>query len=387
MTNHLSRFSYLEHRLSREVLELFLSVAFQDFAVALFALFEPIYLYSIGYSLPRIVAFYLIIYVVYFAILPLGGKFAERFGFEHSIGASFVFLFLYLLALYFIPSIPLLFYVAPVVVAVYKILYWPSYHANFSKYGKRKAFGKEVGLASVVYIFVNILGPLIGGFIVQWFGFPVLFFVVALILLLAVVPMFTTKERFTRKSFSYIDSYRFFFSKAMRRLTVSLMGLSNEIIEVVIWPIFLFVIVREYSSLGIIGSIAGIGGAFIVLFVGKAADLRKRSTLIHAFSWPQVLGFLLRLFVHSPFFALLVSTFSTGAKRGSDVVLYSAMYEGGRKVGSMKMGVFFEMAFAFSKMLILLVLFLLFLFLPSTSSFTVAFVLGAFVSLLFLLFR
>ena len=104
---HLPVPSFFPHHISRELKELFWSRAIMDFAVAAVALFEPIYLYTLGYSLQVILLFYIEVYIVYFILLPVGAKFANRFGYEHSMTLSTIFLVGYYLALYAIGSNPI----------------------------------------------------------------------------------------------------------------------------------------------------------------------------------------------------------------------------------------------------------------------------------------
>ena len=74
--------SFLPHSMKRQVKELFVSTTLVNFALAMVIIFEPIYLYKIGYNLQHIMLFYLIVYLVYFFIIPFGGKFSRKFGYE-----------------------------------------------------------------------------------------------------------------------------------------------------------------------------------------------------------------------------------------------------------------------------------------------------------------
>lgn len=386
MLNFFRRY-YLQHGLSREVFELFLTVSIQAFALSIFVLFEPIYLYTLGYSISWILFFYLLVYILYFFAVPLGGKIAVWLGFEHSIAWSFLFLFLYLLSLYFMQHYSLFFYVSVVMLLLQKMFYWPAFHANFSRYGSLRSFGKEVGFLRSVFSILSIVGPLAGGLILSRFGFTVLFIVVGLILVLSVIPIFSTLEKFTPGHFSYWEAFRFFFSKKMRRILVSLIGLSNEIVDMVIWPIFLFIVLKEFASLGLVISLSALVLFVVVLFIGKYADVVKRSKLAAIIAPFHAVGFLFRFLAVTPLFAFLVSSITSAGKGSIDVVVYSGMYTLGRKYGNVKAAVFFDMCFAFYKMLILLVLLALVFIFSSASPFMIAFIVGAVVSLSFFLFR
>ena len=125
--NPIARFiiSFLPTHMRREVKELYLSTMIMNFAVMMIQIFEPIYLYTLGYSLHQIILFFLIVYGVYFLILPLGVNYARRFGNEKAIVFStFIFITYYLL-FYNIKFIPIFFFIAPLLYALQKSFYWP----------------------------------------------------------------------------------------------------------------------------------------------------------------------------------------------------------------------------------------------------------------------
>src|SRR3989338_5630578 len=98
--------TFFATRLSYQVRELYLSVSIVTFAVAMVAIFEPIYLYQLGFSLRQILLFYLAVYVLYLVFVPLGAKFARRFGYEKAILVGSPFLALYYIFLFLIPQNP-----------------------------------------------------------------------------------------------------------------------------------------------------------------------------------------------------------------------------------------------------------------------------------------
>jgi len=73
--------SFFATKLSYQVRELYIAASMVSLAAAMVAIFEPIYLYKIGFSLEKILLFYLAVYVAYLFSIPLGAKFARRFGY------------------------------------------------------------------------------------------------------------------------------------------------------------------------------------------------------------------------------------------------------------------------------------------------------------------
>src|SRR3989338_1091614 len=80
----------------RELKELYVTMTMLNFALAAGMLFEPIYLYTtVGLSLSQIMLYFLAVYALYFFLMPLGGRFVKRHGFEKGIIIGSLFLILY----------------------------------------------------------------------------------------------------------------------------------------------------------------------------------------------------------------------------------------------------------------------------------------------------
>lgn len=128
---HLTQRHYFHRHLQKQLQELYATVAIMDFALAAVIVFEPIYLWQKGYGVVSIMTYYLVVYGLYFFLAPLGGSIVARFGPARSISMSTVFLAAYYGALLLIAVHPMWFWIAPVLFAVQKMLYWPAYHVDF----------------------------------------------------------------------------------------------------------------------------------------------------------------------------------------------------------------------------------------------------------------
>src|SRR6185295_9163859 len=91
----LRRPHYFSYVLNREIVELYWSTAIYNLAINLAYIFEPIFLYKLGYSLVQIMYFYLIVYVAYTMLVILCTKITSKIGYKHAILISSVFYILY----------------------------------------------------------------------------------------------------------------------------------------------------------------------------------------------------------------------------------------------------------------------------------------------------
>ena len=190
--------SYIEHYFAphptQQVRALFVSSAILNFAVGAIALFEPLYLHSIGYSIPKILLFYAAIYVLYFFLLPLGGRICHRHGYEHTILFSSPFLVLWYVALYAIPWHHAFIFIAMGALVMQKILYWPGYHTNFATWSTKIERGREVADMAAIVGLAAVVAPAIGGAVIAAFGYKTLIVGVAILILLSNIPNICLKS-------------------------------------------------------------------------------------------------------------------------------------------------------------------------------------------------
>lgn len=373
--------------LSRNVRELFLASSIVNFGVAMVAIFEPIYLYTVGFSIAHILYFYLAVYGLYLFAVPLGAKFARRFGYEKGILFGTPFLALYYISLYFIPQAELFVPIAVAMFVVHKMFYWPAYHADFARFGKNMERGREVSNLLVLTSFVYVLGPLAGGFIINAWGFHTLFAVATILFLLSNIPLLLTPERFKSVPFSYRDSFKRLFWKENRRNFFGFLGFGEELLVMVIWPVFIFTIIGNFAEIGSLIAAATLVTTAAVLFVGKMVDgntesrrgVLKVGALFSSATW------FLRLLVRAGLGVFLVDALSRITKNVIVVPLMAMTYERAGETSVMKTVIFFEMSLIVGKILAIILALIVLAFDPN--SFAALFVIGGLMTLLYTLIK
>lgn len=374
---------YLANHVKRQIKELYASAAIMDFAIAMVVIFEPIYLYTRGYSLQKILLFYLAIYSLYFIFIPLGAKFSRRFGYERGILASTPFLVLYYLSLFAIPSNAIYFYGAILFLALSKTFYWPGYHADFARFCSAGERGREVSEMQAISTIVYIVGPAIGGAIIAVGGFKTLFIIVSILILASNLPLLSTKEVFTPIPFSYWKAYARLFRKENLRRLCGYLGFGEELVVLTIWPIFIYVVIKNYFSIGVIIATTTLVTSIVIIYIGHLTDFKDKFKLLKLGSILTSTSAFLRITVSSGLGVFFVDTFSRVAKNFTSVPLTAITYERAQKTSVMKTVVFYEMALILGKILACLVVYLLLFLLPS--SFTAAFVVAGLMSLFYAL--
>jgi len=346
--------SYIEHYFaphpSAQVKHLFASRAIMDFATGMVALFEPIYLHSIGYSLVDVLLFYAAIYALYLVLLPVGGMISRRHGYEHGILFSTPFLVMWYLALLALPSHWGFAVVAVLAIVFQKILYWPGYHANFATWSGAGERGRELSTMVAIVGLASVTAPAFGGLIIATFGYTALFFLVAGLILLSNLPLLRTPEVFMPHAFSYPAAVRRLVEPERRRSFWAYFGIGEELLYLVAWPLFLAIAVADARMLGAIVSGAMLVNVVVTLYVGRLTDGGNRAAVLRSGVVYTALAWVVRSFVTGGFGAFLVDSYYQVAKNMVNVPMVADRYDVARGDTVMEEVVFFEMALSAGKL-------------------------------------
>ncbi|MDO8571427.1 MAG: MFS transporter [bacterium] len=365
----------------RPLKELYTTTAILNFAMSAGFIFEPIYLYTLGFSLSKIMLFYLLVYVLYFFLIPLGGKVVKHKGFEHGIMYGSVFFILYLIFLINIPQHEGFFFLAALAFALQKTLFWPGFHADFAYFGKTGQRAREVSFLVILDSLVFILGPLAGGLVVSALGFPALFIFMCAAILISNIPLLTTREVFIPTDMSYRGAYKRLVAKENRRHFWGYIGFGEELIFFTIWPIFIFVTINNFFGTGFAVALSTCVTALVVLYVGKFSDSKDRKKVLRFGAILVVLSWLMRLFIQGGAGVLFTDFFSRVSKHVFGVPMVSGLYEYAAKHSIVRTIIFFEMSLTVGKVAVAGLLAIIFAF--AKPGWEYAFILAAFFSLFY----
>lgn len=230
--------------------------------------------------------------------------------------ASFIFLALHYLILFLMPHFHDLIVVGPLFLALFKATYWPTYHADMAYHACRGEIEKNWPKGRWT-IWVAVIAPLIGGIIVHFFGFAVLFILMAILLMAAGIPPLFTKERVRPVKFNYRNCFKRLVAKSQRVSLVSGIGVGEELIAGLMVPILIYLLVKNYFYLGLIVSFVTAVMAGLILVLPRMAKMEtKRGKTVLANAYELLTGFL-SIFVTDMADVFQVTTFSKFFTRGT----------------------------------------------------------------------
>ncbi len=381
MFHHLSESIFGSH-LSRQLKELYLSTTILGFASSLVAIFEPIYLYKIGFSVPRILLFFLAIYALHLVLAPFGGKLIRARGYEHGMIYGAPFLILYYLSLFALKYHAGFIVLAVLAVGLFKTLYWPGFHADFARSGADGERGRELGAFVFLGQISGIAGPLLGGIIINFFGFAPLFITVSLLILASNVPLLTTPEIFAPREMFYVDAFKRMLRKEHRSRLVASFGFGEDLLNGVVWPIFMFMIVGGVVSLGGIATASALATAVLALVVGRFADRHREPEALRLSSFFTAISWAICAIVATPVGVLVADTAYKFSRRMLTVPYLSMTYAFARQYSVTKTAIFLEMTISVAKMVTALAAIALLVWFPERG-FAYVFILAGALSLLY----
>lgn len=269
------------HRLrpKKELTEIYLSVSLRYLAYSMISLFIPLYLYqNLGYTLNQTLWFF-VIYSFGFGLFTLpAAKLVSKIGVKHTILSAMPFYLIFYFLLYGLEKYAVPLYAVPLFFSAAQSLFWMGFHDEFIRNSHHDRRGKEVSrFLCLAYISV-LVGPLLGGFFIDRFGFTFLFIIVGLIFFLSALVLFLTKD--------YRDpskiNFRHVFTKANLKNSFAFMAYGAQTMaESVLWPLFIFVILKTYTNLGLLGSAMSAVIAMMTYLVGKASDKYSRHNILN----------------------------------------------------------------------------------------------------------
>lgn len=349
--DYLRHLHYFSQKVDREVREVYWHSILNSLALNLVYIFEPIYLYTRGYSLVQIMWFYVQVYAWYILLISFGAKFASRFGYKHAIFVANIFYIAYWLALFSITKNPNLFYVAPLLFALQKSWFWPAFDADLALGSAKAQRGRETGVLFSLMQFGVFVGPFLGGFISEQFGFLVLFVTASILILFSVYPLFRSPEIYSRHQFT-LKNLRLVFRKYPRNFW-GYWGFAEDLMLMSLWPIYMFIVIPDFLGVGLVSTIAAVIGTMIMLYIGTRTDRTGKRGLIQTSSIIYGVTWLFRwLAVDLP----SVLTFDSLTKAGKDILnvpMTALTYERAGEKDSdwaIAYSVFFEMSLSVGKL-------------------------------------
>lgn len=267
--------------LQKEINEVYIMHSLRSFAVSTISIFIPIFLLQKGYSFFDLVIFFSLYAVSNIFFTLFGLLYASKKGVRHSISLSVPLLIMFFLSMYKIDTltlaigekVPLIIY--PILYSASMSFYFVGFHMEFARFSKEEKCAKQFGLVRAFSTAASVLGPFLGGVIIEVFSFNALFLVVVFFLFLSVAPLFCSRELHQPFRFHLKDLFKHkkeavpFLAEGFRFMAAKYF-----------WPVLLFILAIPLSSIGGVFTISSLLLAIFTVYMGKKTTDKNKHRIL-----------------------------------------------------------------------------------------------------------
>lgn len=267
----------------------------------LLGVFGQIFIYKIaGESIVGVLWFVALGSLFLLILLPVGMKVVNKVGFIKALQWSSIIAALYHL-FYFLTdafSIPFVWFVigAALLLTVYKILYWIPFHTEFFKLSDSKNRGRQVSFFEAASLLMSIFLPAVAAYLISRYGYPVVFIIAVIVMILSVFPYRKLKGMDNDDSFTwgYKETWRMLHKERNTKMAFSFYAVGIEsVINLFIWPIFLYQIFNgNLLDVGIVSTLIIGATVLLQLLAGKYVDafhqggrVLKVGSIMYSLGW------------------------------------------------------------------------------------------------------
>lgn len=305
---------YLQTSLSASVTALYSNIVINEIGSGLVGLFMPIFLWEKFGRLDYVLFYFLIIHLIYSLTVIFGARLMSKLGQKTAMIISMPFKVLFYLCLYYLAlGYPVWIFVILMIIMIeiHMMMFWVPYHSDFAQFTNKKDRGRVIGFLSSISSLVSIFVPIISGWIIYNYDFDVLFLIVIILIAVSVLPLFMVSPTYEKFSFSFLETWRQFFKKKNRPMTLSFFSIGIEnMIGGIIWPIFIFqLLAGNFLKVGVISSVIILSTIILQLVMGSYTDKFNKYKLLKWGSGLYALGWILKAFVLTGWQIFVVSAY------------------------------------------------------------------------------
>ena len=280
----------------KDRMQYYVSFTLRMFGQSLYFIFIPALLLNLNYTIKHIGVYYLIWTAAQLITTVLAGKITYTKGIRAAFALGTIPLTLFLFTTPIINSW-LLFSISALAGGMANALFWTPYHQYLSLRTKTGTRGRTItGIATMA-------APAIGGILLDSIGSTLTLGATAVIAILALIPLWMTKNVKTKSSCSFKEIYKTkkewsgFFATG---LTTAGAGM--------LWPLAFYIILKGYTILGIITFATSLIALLVANIAGWKHDKKDDKKVLKIGAYGQAITLFARLAAINPIIATIVDT-------------------------------------------------------------------------------
>jgi MFS family permease len=271
-----------------------------SFVTSLVGIFASVYLYSKGFSLVMILAYSLGISLMYIICAPFVVSIINKIGMKYTLLLSSPFYFIHLLSLQYITVNPIFFHMLWISQGIYVSLFWFTYRCEVINNGSRKSRGNEIGTLQIIATILTTIGPVIGGFFLEYLTYTKLLILATIFLIGSNIPLILSKDnKIPKIKFKHSDYLKLIKKKTNKKTKLTHICESIDLtLSTFIWPIILFIFLNNnFAALGLMYTILSILTIIVLIYLKTYIDKHSKKKVLSISSKLLSIGWLSRTIV------------------------------------------------------------------------------------------
>jgi YQGE family putative transporter len=322
--------------------------------------------------------------LAYILLLPFGAMYLAKVGYRFGLvvstlwNALFYGVFLILSeGVYSSSSTYILLLVSLVCIVLFRLSFWVPYHVEMAELTERKNRGMAVSSMLVLVTLAGVLGPFIGGWLIEGYDFFVVFEIVMVSSLLAVLPLYFLHPKKQTYEWTYKETWREFIKPKHRAVVFGFTANGAEnAIGIVVWPLFIFALLQgNFYEMGAVSSLIIAGTVLLELFSGRHLDkVKGRGNMLHVGSVLSAIGWIAKIFVATAMQIFVVGLYHNVVRIFTDTPVDTISYDLAADSGHFidEFTVLREIAIQMGKVLALVFVFISIMFVDIQYTFLIA---------------
>ena len=312
------------HIKSSDMFEMYFLLAFRALGFSMMGVFLPLFLFiEKGFAFDQVVLFYTLMSIAFVISCLLALKAISKYGVKFSIVVSYFILIGSFIMLFFIDYLNGYYWFIGFFQGLSFGLFWIAFHIDAALHIPKKNSGKYSGLISFSSVVGAVIGPIIGALVIIFFSFEILFIISLVLFIISFLPLMFSKNIFIKTNFNFKqmfnhDNFKYFFGYFAQGIRYTVAG--------IFWPIFVFLILGSYISLGWLTTLGTLLVGIFGYFIGKTSDHFGRGRMIRTFAPINGVVSILRVFAWNPLSVFLFGLTEHISSAGIDVPLLAKTY-------------------------------------------------------------
>lgn len=224
-----------------------------------------------------ICSFYAIERLVSAVLSMLQAKFAMKVGHDWSMAVGSIFYALMLVSLSYLENN--LWFVLPsaIFAGIQLAFYWPSYNTLVARFSFKKNMGKSLGGLAFLQNFSSVITPALGGIIILFLGYNLLFLVGVFLVLVSLIGIFRLQLAEEKDEVNINEYIEWMSQKSFSKLALSQSGKYFYDMSIVLWPLYVYLLLGEVEKVGYVYSFSIFLAMVVNLLAGFIIDKKRKN--------------------------------------------------------------------------------------------------------------